>query len=598
MKTSIRKQVYWLIGMVVVVFACAILAYALEHDFGRVDVRSVRIVDPSGYTLAAKLFRPVAATPKNKMPGILNLHGGANDKNCQDGLSIELARRGFVVLAPDGLGHGDSEGGYSIPRVFGDPTYTFGADIAYAYFRTLPFVDTDKMGLAGHSMGGGNAFKIAKLYPEIKAIVSLDGGVGTTENKNVLFVQPRIADMSSSMSPLKPVDPKAFGLTSPVVYGTLYGSFADGTARKAVLVPLNHHFVTVQPGAMAEAVEWFRMALKGGAKDAYWVDPANQAFLWKEVLTLIALLVTIFSTIPLTNILLATSYFEPVAQPMPSRYVASNRSWWIFATINALIGGVLYYFIAPNGGTWVSKVIPYLNMLRVDGLTLWFLVCAVLGIILLFAWYRILGKKAGVTTYDLGFSFDELKTKFDWGIIGKTVLLGVILFAWMYVLEGISQWALGEEFRFGWPFMRQFTNAHRFIMFVIYLIPVLLFFLINGGAFLFGQISQKEYSTPAKTQLVWWLKVVYASLFGVFIVWAIQYLPWWLFGTGPAYPGTVSSNWAVYPLLLWLYIPEFVVLLFPLTWFYRRTGKIYLGALVVASLAVWFMAAGLNFSVI
>jgi len=50
--------------------------------------------------------------------------------------------------------------------------------------------------------------------------------------------------------------------------------------------------------------------------------------------------------------------------------------------------------------------------------------------------------------------------------------------------------------------------------------------------------------------------------------------------------------------LLWLYIPEFVVLLFPLTWFYRRTGKIYLGALVVASLAVWFMAAGLNFSVI
>jgi hypothetical protein len=29
-----------------------------------------------------------------------------------------------------------------------------------------------------------------------------------------------------------------------------------------------------------------------------------------------------------------------------------------------------------------------------------------------------------------------------------------------------------------------------------------------------------------------------------------------------------------------------------LTWFFRRTGRIYLGALVIAMMAIWFLAAG------
>ena len=49
---------------------------------------------------------------------------------------------------------------------------------------------------------------------------------------------------------------------------------------------------------------------------------------------------------------------------------------------------------------------------------------------------------------DMGVSFDKKTTRIDWGIIGKTVLLGAILFLWIYLLEGFFQWALGQEFRF------------------------------------------------------------------------------------------------------------------------------------------------------
>jgi hypothetical protein len=116
-----------------------------------------------------------------------------------------------------------------------------------------------------------------------------------------------------------------------------------------------------------------------------------------------------------------------------------------------------------------------------NGLAIWFLANAIVFAVLFLIWYRGVGKKSSVTMYDMGVSFVREKMKFDWATLGKTLLLGVILFTWMYILEGISQWAFGEEFRFGWPFMRQFSDFQQFGYFLIYLIPALAFFLLNEG---------------------------------------------------------------------------------------------------------------------
>jgi hypothetical protein len=280
---------------------------------------------------------------------------------------------------------------------------------------------------------------------------------------------------------------------------------------------------------------------------------------------------------------------------MPNRYVPSKSTWWTFATVNTLIGLILFLpltaLVFPVDG--VIAILPFMKLQIGNGTTLWFLANAIICAILFFIWYRTSAKKAGVTMYDMGVSFDKEKTKFDWGILGKTLLVGGILFAWMYVLEGISQWALGEEFRVYMAFMRQFSSPLRFGLFWIYLIPALAFFLINGGILLFGQLRQKEHGTPAKTQFMWWLKILYAALVGLFLIWAFQYLPMYLGGPGyglevvglPQYSG-------MWPLILQVYIPVFAFLLFLLTWFFRRTGRIYLGALMISSLWIWWLAAG------
>jgi pimeloyl-ACP methyl ester carboxylesterase len=603
MEIDVRKNWRFLIILVVIIAFSAIMADLIESDFGKVEVSIIKIMNAQGEAVVAKLFRPKTATADNPLPAIVNMHGYQNDKNVQDPFSIELARRGFVVLAPDSLGHGDSEGGLNFGAWFADPTYVMGNGTSLAYLITLPFVDADNIGVMGHSMGGMNAVKLPGLFPDnVKAVVQQASSPGSPELPNLLMLQARFDEflgfrenqlrtenLTSSETRLA-----ALGLEGPVEWDTTYGSFEDGTARRMALINMDHHLLPLQNKSVAEATDWMRLALKDGEGGSMWVEPTQQIFMWKEIFGFVALLGALVTMLPMTNLLLATPFFKPVMQPLPDRYTPTKGNWWLFATINMLIGGILYPLTTQYGsiGGQIETWLPFMKLEMGNGVAAFFLANAVVAGILFIFWYRG-AKKKGVTMYDMGVSFDKEKTKIDWGIVGKTVLLGAILFVWLYLFAAFFQWALGQELRFAWPYMREFAQPRRVGYFFIYVIPALLFFLINGGIFLFGQIRQKEYDTPTKTQWMWWLKAVYAMVTGLFIVWAFQYLPWFLGGAGPGFEITGMPQFtSMWPLMLFVYIPEFIILFWFLTWFYRRTGKIYLGALMISSIAIWFLAAG------
>lgn len=593
-----KKHTYWLIACVVLIAFSALMAHLIERDFGNVNVQYISIVDDSGTTITGKLFKPAGASPENKLPAVLNLHGGSNDKDSQDALSIELARRGFVVLAPDGFGQGDSQGLQNAAFVFINPKYTQGRNFSYVFMKSLPFVDANNTGIVGHSMGGGDAFKIVAMNPGVKSLVSLDGGGGVVDT-NVLYIKPTMSDMSEGAPAITPtIDPTwcKQDAGTPLTWDTTYGDVASGTACKTTLVPSNHDFLPVSSMSVAQTVDWFQLTLKANNAGAAGLDPNSQIYWWKEIFSLLALLVTIFSLIPLSNLLFAVPFFKTIMQPMPTKQIQTNGSWWVLATINTLIGAVTYPYLTALGGTLsgVEKVLPFMKLSMGNGIVLWMVVNILLCAISFYFWYRNTAKKSGITMYDLGVSFETKKTKLDGTILAKTLLFGVILFAWMYLLEGLSQWALGEEFRFIWPMMRQFNEPLRVGQFIIYLIPMLLYFLVNGGILLYGLLKQKEYATENKTQWMWWLKILYASLFGLFLVWFIQYVPWMLFSTGGLLPGIINSGtvWSIWPLEIVHILPQFIVMLFMMTWFYRKTGKIYLGAFFAALVTAWIFAAG------
>jgi len=603
MSKNVKKNVIFLVALLIIISFSATMANLIERDFGKVEISIVEIMNGQGEIVVAKLFRPKIATPENPVPAIVNMHGYQNDKNVQDPFSIELAKRGFVVIAPDSLGHGDSGGGLNIGRWFADPTYGMGNEDALAYLITLPFVDSAKIGVMGHSMGGMTAVKLPGLFPEnVIADVQQASSPGSPELPNVLILQARYDEfagfrenqlrtenLTSSESRLA-----ALGLEGPIEWDTTYGSFEDGTARRMAFINMDHHLLPLTNKAVAEAVDWMNEALRDGEGGPMWSDPTKQSFFIKELFGLVTLIGTLITMLPLTGLLLESKFFKPVSQPLPNRYHADKGKWWLFATINMLIGGILYPITTTLGniGSKITAWIPFLKMEIANGVAAFYIANAAVAIILFTIWF-VGKKKEGLTLYDMGVTFGEEKNKLDWGIIGKTVLLGVILFLWMYLLEGFFQWALGQEFRFAWPYMRQFSSPRRVGYFFLYLIPALLFWLINGGIFLFGQIRQKEYETPGKTQWIWWLKNLYAMVTGLFLVWCFQYLPWILNGPGPGFEavGLIQYS-AMWPLMLIVYIPLFIVMIWFLTWFYRKTGKIYLGSIMVAAITIWFLTAG------
>ena len=122
-------------------------ASRVQTSGGAVRVSEVRIKAEPGVTVSGLLYTPAGATAATPAPAVLVSHGYINTREMQSPFAIELSRRGYVVLAMDMTGHGYSGG------IVG--TAGFGGPAALRYLKSLPFVDKTKIGLEGHSMGGG-----------------------------------------------------------------------------------------------------------------------------------------------------------------------------------------------------------------------------------------------------------------------------------------------------------------------------------------------------------------------------------------------------------------------------------------------------------
>ena len=458
MKSGIRKNLILLVVCILIIGLAAGGARLVETDFGRIRVSIIHITDPSGVDLVAKLYVPVGASAEHPLPAVLALHGFQNDKETLQPIELELARRGFVSLGLDQFGHGSSGGSMSLP----DPT--LGGNAAWAYLKTLPFVDATQMGVLGHSMGAGTAVAVAKANPDHRAVNPQCGTAGDPTLHNVLLTQAKFDEFlgfrenqpTTANLTTNPARLVEFGLPGPVEWDTLYGNFADGTAREQTLINAVHPGVTHDPKAISQTLLWMKDALKGGQTDSYWIDPGNQIYWWKELFMLLALLFALILMIPATNLLLSTKFFGDVSQPVPNRYVAGKK-WAGMAVLNNFIAGLSFPIFAGIGGYFLVNIIPGLKMMIGNGLAVWYLGNFIIYLIIFSGWYKKAKKKQGVTMYDMGVSFDEKKTVLRWGIIGKTVLVGLILLGGLYLLVTISQSVLGIEFRFMWPFMREFT---------------------------------------------------------------------------------------------------------------------------------------------
>jgi len=577
---SKRTNIIMLAVALFVMLVGNLLACSTQTDWGNVKVRDVRFAGTNGIIMSALLYEPKGVTAKNPAPGILCIHGYINSRETQDGFAIEFARRGYVVLAIDQTGHG-----YSDPPSF---TNEFGAIDGLRYLRSLDIVDTNNIGLEGHSMGGWGIINTLKAFPDsYKAVVLEGSGIGSvtaTFPRNMGVVLGEWDEYSQGMwgtpvakdavkgDRLK----KAFGTNNDVVVGKLYGSIEDGTARKFYQPRTTHPGVHISTAGIGDAIDWFQATLQGGKP----LPPSDQIWFWKEIGNLIALIGMILLFFPVGSLLLRGNFFKELDEAPAKPKSAKGIAWWISAIIIVVVPPLTYftfkeyatkYKIAPN------QIFPQAITAQ---LLVWLLLAGVIAVALFLIWHFAFNRKAKATAGDYGLTWGK---KLDWEKIGKSFLLAFLVAFVGYLTLVFSAWLFTVDFRF-WLFAVKPMSPIQFRMFLSYLIPFIVYFIILGLV-LNGQlrpVGRKGTELSLGSEMAINVALLVLGFFGLL---AFQYIPLLMGGT------LALRNEILFSIILFELVPIMTIVALAYTVFYRKTGHIYVGAFLCAMLVTWIIVA-------
>ncbi len=566
------------------ILAGDLLAFFVQTDFGNIKVKDVRFAGTNGIMMSGLLYIPKNATAKTPAPGILAVHGYINSRETQDGFAIEFARRGYVVLALDETGHG-----YSDPPAFANG---FGGIDGLRYLRTLDFVDGKNIGMEGHSMGGWAILVAAAVIPDGYKSFVFEGSstetLGTPKGsatfpRNVALVFSQWDEFAGFMwgAPMAPMIVKTdklkalFGTTEDVVVGKLYGSISDGTARKLVMPRNTHPWDHMSTECIGAAVAWFQQTLDGGNK----LPPENQIWIWKEIGNLIALAGMILLFFPVGALLLKTAFFKELAGTPAEPKPLKGAGWWIGAIIFAILTGApfLSYKEFP-----VQLKIPasaFLSQNITTQMLSYALMSGIVAAIFFLIFHFAINRKVNATGDNYGLTWS---TKLDWIKIAKSFLLALLVALAGYVTLLISSWLFTVDYRF-WIFAVKPMSNLQFMIFLCYLIFFILAW-IGIATVLHGElrplIKGKELSMGAEMLVN--MALLVAGFLGFFL---FMYVP--LFTTG-ILGNPYEPLWAIIGIQ---YLYSMPISAFILTYFYRKTGHIYVGVFLVGLFLTWQIVA-------
>jgi len=163
--SSTSSRDFKFIGLcLAVVLISSALSSQIQSAWGKVRVTSIRLPAQNGQWVAADLFRPLTATGKNPAPAVVVVPGFQRSKETQANISLELARRGIVVIAIDPYAQGFSSASLST-RSATEEGYGMFAVVEYLTDTdNLNYIDKSRIGVTGHSAGGNAAIQAASHF--------------------------------------------------------------------------------------------------------------------------------------------------------------------------------------------------------------------------------------------------------------------------------------------------------------------------------------------------------------------------------------------------------------------------------------------------
>jgi len=547
----------------ILIIAGSVLAFLVQGS-GGVEVREARWRTPEGAVMSGLLYRPPGLEAGRRAPAVLLSHGYINTREMQSPFAIELARRGFVVLAMDMTGHGGSGGNVGAAG--------FGGPSALAFLRSQPFVDRDQIGLAGHSMGGGPVLAAARAEPEgYRAVVLVGSAPGLfgppdevrpdfPRNLNVVFGgldefsalmwrTPKGTDLPGSEK-LKAV----FGVASPVEPGRIYGDPALGTARRLDLPRITHPWEHFSSGGVAPAVDWMQARLEGEARP---LPAGDQVWVWKEAGTLLALVGAGLLLLGAFELALGLPWLARLRRSPEPAAAVRGVGGWLALGLTAVLPALTYLPFMKLGALWFpSALFPQWVQ---NQLLAWALANTVLAIVI--ALFLRRGRPV--------FSVDIPRS-----LVAAVLSVGAVALA----LAAVDR-LLHVDFRFWVIGFRPLTEA-RWPIFLAYL-PLWTLHCVIVVRGLCALLA-----VDGASRRLTYLTAAGVMGGGFFVLAALQYAT--LFATGllltPTQPLNVIVALQFIPLL------ALVGIIAVFTW--RRTNSYLPGALICALFLSWYVTSG------
>jgi len=550
-------------------------------------VTSVSFYSTNKAAYTAYLWVPNGVDENHQAPGILSLHGFNNSKEYMTNTSMELARRGYVVLNMDLDDHGQSGtstlGGLTIPSPNG-----IGAIDGLEYLRSLPIVDTKNIGMIGMSLGGyAIDFAAAAKPNDYKSMFFMDSlcilTCDTAKNfalsdgeQTEIVNAPALkgADMISN-----PAFMKGFGTTQPIVPGKVYGDIAAGTARIFYFHWGNHSISTDDPTTIGNAITWFGMTLAGGNSG---IPSSDQIWPLKVLSTGLAFLGFALFLFAFGALLLRTSFFRSLNEKTPEYKGNVGLRYWAFAVFTAALAPVLFQLVFPT--SFKSNWFQLQSV--TTGFATWLAVTGVITVAVLLAGHYLWGRKAGATALHYGLTWPG--AGFDWRRIAKSLALALVVVGAGYFTVFLATAWFKVDFRFYLITLKTTDIRHLLIM-LAYVIPIALYFVPLAVA-LHGTLRPNNGQVTVAREMVTNIAML---LIGVLVYLAIFYVPITFMGGIPA--GVGVGNGGV-PVVLGMINFIGLIVLIPIvaglsTFFFRMTGHVYVGAFICTLFITWYLVA-------
>ncbi|MDX2411800.1 MAG: alpha/beta hydrolase [Woeseiaceae bacterium] len=590
--TANNKLLWTLLS--IVLFA-SIGASFVQSSGGRVQVQDIKIPTQNGQWLVADLFKPKSATSDNPAPLVVVVPGFQRSKEALSNIAIELARRGIVAISIDPYAQGGSSSSMSRMAATTEGYGMFAVVDYAAGTSNLNYIDKSRIGATGHSAGGNAAIRGANFFgkeaqqsgkPSKLHSVFVSGYVLTLTDEVLGDVRSNVGmsyafyDEGAYRNELKNGDmrraPEALRLVNStrgegeprideVVLGKYYGDAGRSDLRVVHNERILHPFQPYIVEATANQIEYFEKVF---AVDSGF-SSRDQIWYWKELFSLISLIAAFVVLVPMGRLLLQVPVFAALVHPIPAalpRPQGRGRAlFWTLFAVAALIAcfsyipmselsKVLFVAASSRQQTW------FFPQRMNNAVMMWAVLNGLVGYLMFWLTYRFHGKQHGVVP-------DMWGAKIGRSELLRTFWLAVTLFVFYFLLLFTIYYVLHVDYRFLFMGVRIFRPVELLLL-IMYVPFFFIFFLSNSLR------ANAAMRTEGQAE---WKSMLVAGIgnsLGLFLIVVVQYVTFMVSGTVYWADGWLFVN------LLFAVVPIMFVLPYFNRYFFRMTGRIYLGPMV------------------